>query len=257
VTRDFSTISQSARWLLMIKARTTLPFAREAAELVFGADAVAAVEPSPDADVRRHHFEQRARSLDAMLDEVAAERVIELAAGFSFRGLDRAIRGRVSYLDTDLPAVAEPKAELVASLAPAALSGTLRVQALDALDRAAFAAAVDSLPPGPIAVVHEGLLMYLDDAEKAQLATTIRACLRDRGGVWITADVYVRGGALPSRSPVVAQFLIDHDVERRKFADWAAADEFFTGHGFRIERKLAPSTNAQRPRETWMMTAAG
>jgi O-methyltransferase involved in polyketide biosynthesis len=256
--RDFSTISPSARWLLMIKAHTTLPFARQAAELVFGADAVAAAaaELTGDADERRRHFELRARSLDTALDEVAAQRVLELAAGFSFRGLDRAMRSDVTYLDTDLPEVAATKAELVAALAPAALPGTLRVQALDALDRAAVEAAVAMLPPGPIAVVHEGLLMYLDPVEKAQLAATIHGCLRARGGVWITADVYVRRDTNPVRNPVVAQFLIDHNVEQNKFADWAAADAFFTGQGFAIARKVAAPGDSWRARETWTMTAA-
>ena len=239
----------------MVKAHTTLPFARQAAELVFGADAVAADESTGDADERRRHFELRARSLDTALDDVAAQHVLELAAGFSFRGLDRAARSHVTYLDTDLPGVAAAKAELVATLAPAALSGTLRVHALDALDREAVEAAVAMLPPGPIAVVHEGLLMYLDPAEKAQLAATIHACLRARGGVWITADVYVRRDTNPVRNPVVAQFLIDHNVEQNKFADWAAAEAFFTGHGFAIARKLDSPGDA-RARETWTMTAA-
>jgi O-methyltransferase involved in polyketide biosynthesis len=214
--RDFSTISPSARWLLMIKAHTTLPFARQAAELVFGADAVAAARSTGDADERRRHFELRARSLDMALDDVAAQRVLELAAGFSFRGLDRAARSQVTYLDTDLPGVTATKAELVATLAPAALAGTLRVHALDALDREAVEAAVAMLPPGPIAVVHEGLLMYLDPIEKARLAATIHACLRARGGIWITADVYVRSDTNPVRHPVVAQFLADHHVEQNK-----------------------------------------
>src|SRR5271169_2733351 len=107
----------------MVKANTTLPFARAAAELVFG-DAIA--EPGADGDASRQHFELRARSIDALLDEVAAERVLELPAGFSFRGLDRAARSRVAYLDTDLPDIAEVKAELVAKLSPATLAGTLR-----------------------------------------------------------------------------------------------------------------------------------
>jgi O-methyltransferase involved in polyketide biosynthesis len=255
VARDFSTISTSARWLLRLKAHTTLPFARAAAELVFGADAIADADSGADADVRRHHFELRARSLDELLDEIAAERVLELAAGFSFRGLDRAVRARVAYLDTDLADIAELKAELVAQLSPPVLAGTVRVQALDALDRAAFDAAVATLPPGPIAIVHEGLLMYLDAGEKAQLAANIHACLRERGGVWITADVYVRGGAAPNREAAVTQFLVDHDVEQRKFADYAAADQFFTGLGFRIERKVAPRDDSWRVRETWMMSA--
>jgi hypothetical protein len=98
MARDFSTISPSARWLLKVRAHTTLPYAREAAEIVFRSDEASESDP-----VRLRHFELRARSLDEVLDEVAIENVLELAAGFSFRGLDRAARTRVDYLDTDRP----------------------------------------------------------------------------------------------------------------------------------------------------------
>jgi hypothetical protein len=68
-TRDFSTISPSARSLLMVKAQTSLPFARRAAELLWGASAVEEAErktvATPWAVGRRFHFEQRARSIDA------------------------------------------------------------------------------------------------------------------------------------------------------------------------------------------------
>jgi O-methyltransferase involved in polyketide biosynthesis len=256
VTRDFSTISPSARSLLMVKAQTSLPYAREAAELVFGAEAVAAAGSGPGAESRRHHFELRARSLDAALDELGATRVIELAAGLSFRGLDRATRAGVAYLDTDLPGIAELKHELVARLAPSTLAGMLRVQPLDALDRDALGAAAASLPAGPIAIVHEGLLMYLDDAEKATLAANIRDVLVERGGHWVTADIYVRSDVHLHRDDQTKQFLADHNVEAQKFADWAAADAFFPAHGFRVVAKHAPPGDTWRVRETWVMAPA-
>jgi len=36
--RDFSTISPSAKSLLLVKSQTSLPFARQAAELLWGAN---------------------------------------------------------------------------------------------------------------------------------------------------------------------------------------------------------------------------
>jgi hypothetical protein len=42
--RDFSTISPSARSLHLVKAQTSLPFARQAAELLWGAAAIEEVE---------------------------------------------------------------------------------------------------------------------------------------------------------------------------------------------------------------------
>src|SRR5689334_19915264 len=143
MARDYFTISPSARQLLLVRAGTSLPFAREAAELVFGPAALA--EAHPDA-ARRRHFELRARSIDDALAELAATRVLELASGLSFRGLAlAAARPEMAYLDTDLPEMAAHKAALVPRLHPAPLAGTLRVEPLDALDPIAFALAAHSL----------------------------------------------------------------------------------------------------------------
>src|ERR1700722_18996640 len=171
--RDFSTISPSARSLLMVKAQTSLPFARQAAQLVWGTSAVEEAEretvATPGAVGRRFHFEQRARSIDAAIESLGSTRILEVAAGLSFRGLDLAARrADVIYLDTDLPPMAATKADLVRRLHPEPLPGTLLVNPLNALDPEAFRASVDLLPSGTIAVVQEGLLMYLDDAEKAK-----------------------------------------------------------------------------------------
>ena len=102
---------------------------------------------------------------------------------------------------------------------------------LNALDPEAFRAAVDLLASGPITVVQEGLLMYLDEAEKAALAANVRAALLARGGAWITADVYVRSALQPQRDERTAKFLQEHRVEERKFADFAAASALFESQG--------------------------
>src|SRR5580698_6952432 len=188
MTRDYSSISPSAKALLLVRAQTGMPYARRAAEMLWSAEAVETAEreaaASPGAALRRHHFEVRARSLDEVLDALQATRVLEIAAGLSFRGLTMASRPGVFYLDTDLPALAAIKADLVARLHPAPLAGTLRVSALDALDGEAFREAVGELPPGPITVVHEGLLMYLDGSEKSHLSGNVREALLERGGAW-------------------------------------------------------------------------
>jgi hypothetical protein len=121
--RDFSSISPSAKALLLVRAQTALPFARRAAELLWGTGAVEQAEretaSTAGAAGRRDHFEQRARSIDAAIETVGSPRILELAAGLSFRGLDMAERrADVFYLDTDLPEIAGTKAELVGRLHP-------------------------------------------------------------------------------------------------------------------------------------------
>ena len=163
----------------------------------------------------------------------------------------------VFYLDTDLPALASLKAELVAKLHPGPLVGTLGVRALDALDGEAFRAMIRAIPAGPIAILHEGLLMYLDEAEKARLAASVRAALRERGGAWVTADIYVRSSAPVFREERTRRFLEEHRVEEKKFADWAAAEAFFRAQGFAVARKVTPAPDPWSVRETWILVPSG
>jgi O-methyltransferase involved in polyketide biosynthesis len=257
--RDFSTISPSAKALHLVKAQTTLPYARRSAELLWGTEAVAAAEreaaANPEAAKRRRHFELRARSLDEALEHLGATRVLELAAGLSFRGLALAEHSGIFYVDTDLPEIAALKASLVPTLHPAPMAGTLRVDALDALDTVAFRSAIGGIPAGPIVIVHEGLLMYLDEDEKAHLAASVRDALLKRGGAWVTADVYVRSSAGVFREERTKQFLEEHRVEEKKFADLGAAEAFFTTHGFSVTRTVAPEGDPWRVRQTWVLSA--
>jgi O-methyltransferase involved in polyketide biosynthesis len=258
MTDRFATISPSAKSLLLVKAQTTLPYANAAARLLWGDDVVedAARKEigNAAAEGRRLHFELRARSLDEALRGVGATRVLELAAGLSFRGLEMASRKGVTYVDSDLSEVAEIKTSLVARLHPAPLAGQLIVRALNALDAADFQTTVNEIPPGPLAVVHEGLLMYLDDLEKAKLAANIRGALLERSGWWMTADVYVRSETHLLREERTAAFLEKHRVEEKKFADLQAADTFFVSNGFSVEKKMTPVADPWRMRETWVMT---
>lgn len=254
--RDFSTISPTARALLLAKAQTTIPYAREAAELLFGAEAVSRARDdatsNPAIAGRQRHFELRERSIDEALAMRGAMRVLELAAGFSLRGLAMAECEGVVYIDTDLAEIATAKADLVARLHPAPLAGALHVRALDALDTRAFRAMVDGIPAGPLAIVHEGLLMYLDDEEKARLAANVREALVARGGAWITADVYVRGPTRMYRDEQTQSFLDRHNVEENKFASFAAAASFFTAQGFALAAGLRSPADPWPVRETWV-----
>jgi O-methyltransferase involved in polyketide biosynthesis len=255
--RDFSTIGPSARALLVMRAQTALPFARRAAELLLGTDAldaeIARIAALDGAALRLRHFTARYTSIDALLAASGASHVLELASGLAFRGLAWAQHNAGTYVDTDLPDMIATKAQLVPELAAGSLAGVYRTCALDALDAGAMRAIVDALPPGRLAIISEGLLMYLDDAEKRRLAAHVRDALVRRGGVWITADIYVRA----PRDPRVAQderlraFLSAHRVEDNKFGSLAEAETLFTSEGFAITRRLAPSVDASR--ESWML----
>ncbi len=257
--RDYSSISQSAKWLALTRATSTIPYAREAAILLFGEGTVQQAEAAVTnlgAD-RLGHFERRYRSLDQALEILGHRNIVEIAAGLSFRGLAMAQSPGIHYLDTDLPELLAVKADLVARLDHPPLQGTLRLEPLDALSSGALADAVRHLPAGPVAIVNEGLLMYLDASEKERLATSIRGILQERtGSRWITADCYVReADRLAALDPDVERFVAAQRVDEQKFESWESAERFFEMQGFVIERRLTPS-DVRHIRETWILTTA-
>jgi O-methyltransferase involved in polyketide biosynthesis len=259
--RDYSTISPSARAVLAMRALSDeLPFVRQAAEIVMGKDALAAEHARLQGllgwQMRLWHFVERYKSIDTMLAASGLTTIVELAGGLSLRGLALAQHKAVTYLDTDLPEMIETKRGLLEQIAHGPLVGTVHLRALDALADGALAAAADELPAGPVAIVNEGLFMYLDDAEKKRLAASIHGVLAKRGGVWITADIYLK---TPARMPPIGQddklkdFLTTHRVEENKFESFAAAEQLFTGAGFAITKR----EGASPIRQTWMMIASG
>ncbi|MBV8251258.1 MAG: class I SAM-dependent methyltransferase [Chitinophaga sp.] len=243
--RDYNTISPSAKALLFLKSVTQIPYALEAATIVH------APEPfHPDFAItqpyfwaRVLHFEDRYWSINQLLEELPIHNILELSSGFSFRGLNTAEQPGYYYIDTDLPDLITTKVALLEQLHPGPLAGKLEVLPLNALDEAAFEAIVARFPPGPIVIVNEGLLMYLDPEEKKRLCQIIHKILQKRGGYWITADIYTREEAaftakLYSRpdDPLMA-FLKSHNIEEKKFETFDSAKSFFNEMGFEIDKE--------------------
>ena len=256
--RDYSTISPSALSLLLMKSGSSIAFAKEAATLLWNGsvpDELLHAMTAENARRRLRHFENRYRSLDRLLAQAGCPNVLEIGSGLSFRGLELARTSPTHYVDTDLPALATLKAELVAQLQPGPLVGTLRVQALDALEGQAFQDTVASIPDGPLAIANEGLLVYLNRREKAQLAANVRAALSARGGRWLTADVYLKnpGGSAPTVGYGRSREFIDaHRIEQNKFCDWTEAERFFHEAGFFVVEKLAHQ-HPLHVRESWAL----
>ena len=243
--RDFSTISPSAKWILMMKGHTDIPFAKQAAEIVDE-------KFKPDMESRdlgfwgrTYHFESRYRSIDQLWQDKPVSNILELSSGFSFRGLERIRQGDVYYIDTDLPDMVTTKQALIAQLEATAppRKGTYELQALNALDEDRFWELVDHFPEGPVGIINEGLLMYLDNKEKEKLCGIIRDVLKKRGGYWITADIYIKiegRGIDLALDAEAKKFFDEHRVEENKFNSFDEAKAFFGRMGFQIEKELVP-----------------
>ncbi|HTN17174.1 MAG TPA: class I SAM-dependent methyltransferase [Chitinophagaceae bacterium] len=250
--KDYNSISPSAQSLLLLKGYTNIPYAKATAALmqgpeVFGLD-------FDDKDfwfwMRVVHFESRYWSIDQLLKETGSTNILELSSGYSWRGLDRCRKdARVHYIDTDLPDVVVTKEQMMQQLhIGEALKGRLELRPLNAVDHMQFRDIVRSFDDAPLTIVNEGLLMYLGLEEKQQLCRNIHEVLQQKGGCWITADVYVKRSdemraELPqSRSE--AAFFEQHNIEANKFDNYAAAEEFFRSQGFELVKEAVPDYTA-------------
>jgi O-methyltransferase involved in polyketide biosynthesis len=202
---DSSLISVTAKIAAYYRQFSDIPFAQEVAKRI-GADAAF------DQILREHGldrekltfyapmFEARYKSITQLILQSGASQVLELASGYSLRGLDLTLSGQVGYVETDLPAVVAAKRGLLEDVRQ---HHAIRpsphhvVTAADALDFDEVRSSVAVLDPSrPLTVLCEGLIMYLSKEQTEQLATNIRRLLGEfAGGSWITPDFTFRADA--------------------------------------------------------------
>lgn len=250
--KDFSSVSPSAKSLLLMKGYTNIPYARETAALmdnteVFGLN-------FDDKDfwfwLRVMHFESRYWSIDQLLKQADGRNILELSSGYSWRGLDLCNKHEsIHYIDTDLPEVTAIKQSMINRLhLDKDVKGRFELLPLNAMDEQAFRDITGRFTGGALTIVNEGLLMYLDTREKKQLCNTIHGTLKQRGGCWITADVYVRRPegmrvSIP-QSDKEAAFFEQHHIEENKFESYESAEAFFKEQGFELVREAVPDYQA-------------
>lgn len=138
-------------------------------------------------------FEARYKSITGLIAECGATQVLELASGYSLRGLDLTQSGSLHYVETDLPDVVATKLELLEDvrrrhhIAPRPSHG---VTAADVLDVGQLQGAAAGFDRGrPLMVLCEGLVGYLTREETGRLTRNVRALLGEfPGGWWIVPD---------------------------------------------------------------------
>ncbi|GAB3583632.1 class I SAM-dependent methyltransferase [Hymenobacter daeguensis] len=244
--KDYSTISLSAKSLLLLKGYTNIPYARETAALMQGPEVFDLDFGTTDFWfwMRVAHFELRYWSIDQLLQQAGNKNVLELSSGYSFRGLALCVNNSaIHYIDTDLPEVVATKRDIMTRLQLPPSPG-FELLPLNAVDEPAFRSVVQQFGAGALSIVNEGLLMYLNLEEKKRLCQTIHSVLRERGGCWITADVYVKRPAevraqLP-QSAGERRFFEQHHIEENKFDSYEAARAFFAGQGLEVVAEAVP-----------------
>jgi len=201
---DPSLISVTAKVAAYYRQFSDIPFAREAAKRI-GADAAfdqIVHEHGLDRDKLSFYapmFEARYKSLTQLIQR-GAPQVLELASGYSLRGLHLTRSSGNRYVETDLPGVVAEKLRLLEDIRqdqgipPSPIHLVSSADALDLEQVRAAAAVFDTRQP--LTVLCEGLIMYLSKQETERLAANIQQILAEfAGGCWLTPDFTFRAEA--------------------------------------------------------------
>ena len=198
MTADPARISVTAKVSAYYRKFSDIAFAAEVATLLGADDAFAEI-------VRNHGlehdkltfyapmFEARYKSITQLIRKSGASQVLELASGYSLRGLDLTRDSSLCYIETDLRDVVATKLDLIKEIrlrhhiVPSPLHV---VTVADALDIEQVRTAAASFDRGrPLMVLCEGLVGYLTRGETERLAENVRGLLDEfDGGWWIVPD---------------------------------------------------------------------
>lgn len=190
-------------------------------------------------------FEARYKLTNRLLKEHPTNQILELAAGFSPRGVEMAHDPAMQYVELDLPGVMDEKRIVLQRLIEQGKmpqQGNLHLEDGNALDAGDIERAVRPFGEGPVNVINEGLMRYLDFDEKATLAHNIHGLLERFGGAWITPDISmesadssIRDEQMKERNAKMEK-LTGVEFFRNRFKDEEAARKFFGDLGFSVER---------------------
>lgn len=211
----------------------------------------------------------RHRLIEAALEEQQPDRIVEIGAGLSRRGVTWAAEKAVPYVELDLPHMAAVKRELLVRRAPPELrrrlEGQLQIEEADILDPG-FGARLAELLQGARrpAVIAEGVVGYFDMGERQHIVSSVRQGLGTSQGIFLCdLRTHAAGRAL---GPIVGGMRLAIRLVtrgrgiREDFADDADVRAFFARTGFARADKLDASRLADLahltfPSAVWRATA--
>ncbi len=209
-----------------------IPYGRELSELAHAKEQARSIlgQAFDDAHYLAVTAEARFKKINACVKNF--KNYLEVASGLSPRGLLFTEDASVNFLATDLPNVSEQRAAIVSTVIEThnltrPHLGFIGVNALKMSDMLRASAL---LPPGPIAIISEGFMIYLTKSEKARFLEIVGAILRQRHGALITSDVLISDPHHPIQSPALQAIAraTGRDMRELGFNNHGEAREFFS-----------------------------
>ncbi len=129
--------------------------------------------------------EVRYEAVNRLVRQFGNKNILDLACGFSPRGIEMVSEGYI-YHGGDLQMVVPVIEPIVKELAGKD-ADRINYYVVDVTDLQSCLRAVETMD-GPVTVITEGLMPYLNDAEKKTLFLNIAEILKQKGGVYVCPD---------------------------------------------------------------------
>ena len=130
-------------------------------------------------------LEARFKLTNKLIDNTSITQVLELASGYSSRGLIYSKKG-YNYVEMDLEEVVNNKKKMFKEL----FNTNINIVPGNALEYNDYIKCLEYLDPNKeLIILNEGLLRYLTFDEKKIVAGNIYKILKKYGGIWITCDL--------------------------------------------------------------------
>ena len=238
---DYKKLSSTAAPVVYGRTFSDIPYSKEITQLC-QVDSLISDAYRKTNRLIAPYIEARFKALTNLLVKSGIKNVIEVASGLSQRGLIMTENETINYIETDLPDMIRQKEQVLKELLDhknKTFPSHLRFAELNALDEENFKAVISRFPKGSIAIGHEGFLAHLTRDERVKLACIIKGILSERGGVWITPDIFT-GKQLAELLAHGQGQKVTEDVVKNTgrnyhdnaFVDIEDAKRFFTDLGF-------------------------
>lgn len=181
-------------------------------------------------------IEARYKLTNKLLNSMDIKQILELAAGYSSRGLNYSQKG-YTYVEMDLPLMIKEKIKILEEVVE--IPSSLHFVSGNALQKSDYKKVISLFDrTQELIVINEGLLRYLTFEEKEIVAKNIYHTLSNFGGYWITCDVTPKkfiehqNVNLPTFNKNLNEITSRNSLNDR-FEDITHVKEFFETIGFK------------------------
>ncbi len=243
-SEDFNKISSTALLCLEARAKyTDMPYVKEIFEMVKGeiipsqSNLLEKVAKDSFAKNKISVLELSPLAINEIIEKLNFP-VIEFASGLSSRGLE--FSGKIPYIETDIGKMISLKEQIVRNIQK---RSNHYFRKLNPIDPQEFKLFIENLPrkfkENPVAIIMEGLYMYLSRKEQTQVMNNIAYFFKEYSpkSLWITTDFSARDSYQKNKLVDYSMKEIEKSTQRKfnRFINDKEVHEFLSSGGLKGE----------------------